>query len=84
MSRKCRSHILQKILLTVQDLSKAYYQISSIILLYEFIRLSVNMKVTITCETFGIKYKDCECFPEFMNIKDYIIQYQCLCNNKNY
>ena len=46
MSRKCRSHILQKILLTVQDLSKAYYQISSIILLY--IRLSVNMKVTIT------------------------------------
>ena len=48
MSRKCRSHILQKILLTVQDLSKAYYQISSIILLYEFIRLSVNMKVTIT------------------------------------
>ena len=48
MSRKCRSHILQRILLTVQDLSKAYYQISSIILLYEFIRLSVNMKVTIT------------------------------------
>ena len=48
MSRKCHSHILQKILLTVQDLSKAYYQISSIILLYEFIRLSVNMKVTIT------------------------------------
>ena len=48
MSRKCRSHIFQKILLTVQDLSKAYYQISSIILLYEFIRLSVNMKVTIT------------------------------------
>ena len=34
------------------------------------------------CETCGIKYKDCDCFLEYMNYKDGLIEYKCLCCNK--
>ena len=33
------------------------------------------------CETFGIKYKYCDCFLEYRNFKDDLIEYKCLCNN---
>ena len=36
------------------------------------------------CETCGIKYKYCDCFLEYMNFKDDLIEYKCLCCNKNY
>ena len=36
------------------------------------------------CETSGIKYKYCECFLEYTNFKDNLIEYKCLCCNKNY
>ena len=36
------------------------------------------------CETCGIKHKDCECFVEYTNFKDNLIEYKCLCCNKNY
>ena len=32
----------------------------------------------------GIKYKHCDCFPEYINFKDDLIEYKCLCCNKNY
>ena len=35
-------------------------------------------------ETCGIKYKDCGCCLEYTNIKDDLIEYTCLCCNKNY
>ena len=36
------------------------------------------------CETCGIKYKYCDCFVEYSNLKDDLIEYKCLCCNKNY
>ena len=36
------------------------------------------------CETCGIKYKYCNCFPEYANFKDDLIENKCLCCNKNY
>ena len=37
-----------------------------------------------TCETCGIKYKYCDCFLEYINFKDDLMVYKCLCCNKNY
>ena len=31
-----------------------------------------------------IKYKYCDCFLEYTNFKDDLIEYKCLCCNKNY
>ena len=36
------------------------------------------------CEICGIKYKYCDCFLENSNFKDDLIEYKCLCYNKNY
>ena len=36
------------------------------------------------CETCRIKYKYYNCFPECTNFKDELIEYKCLCCNKNY
>ena len=36
------------------------------------------------CETCGIKYKYCDCFLEYTNFKDDLIEYKCLCCKKNY
>ena len=35
-------------------------------------------------ETCGIKYKYCDCFLEYINFKDDLIEYKCLCCNNNY
>ena len=35
-------------------------------------------------KTFGIKYKDWDCFLEYTNIKGDLIEYKCLCCNNNY
>ena len=35
-------------------------------------------------ETCGIEYKCCNCFLEYTNFKDDLIEYICLCCNKNY
>ena len=37
-----------------------------------------------TCETFRIKYKNCDYFLEYINVKDDLLQYKRLCPNKNY
>ena len=36
------------------------------------------------CQTFGIKYKYCDCFLEYKNFKNDLIEYKCLCCNKKY
>ena len=36
------------------------------------------------CETCRIKYKYCDCFLEYINFKDDLTEYKCLCCNKNY
>ena len=36
-------------------------------------------------KTYGIKYKYCNCFHEYRNFRDDLIEYKCLCcSNKNY
>ena len=35
-------------------------------------------------ETCGSKCKYCNCFLEYKNVKDDLIEYKCLCCNKNY
>ena len=35
-------------------------------------------------ETCGIKYKNCDYFLEYTNFKDDLMEYKCLCYNKNY
>ena len=37
-----------------------------------------------SCETCGVKYKDCEQFLEQTSIKHDLREYKCLCCNKNY
>ena len=36
------------------------------------------------CWTCGITYKNCDCFLEHTYLKDNLIEYKCLCCNKNY
>ena len=36
------------------------------------------------CEACGTEYKYCGCFLEYANFKDDLIEYKCLCCNKNY
>ena len=36
------------------------------------------------CKTWRFKYKYCNCFREYTNFKDNLIEYKSLCCNKNY
>ena len=36
------------------------------------------------CENCGMKYKYCDCFLEYANFKDDLIEYKRLCCNKKY
>ena len=36
------------------------------------------------CEKMWIKYEQCYCFPEYTNFKDDLVEYKCLCCDKNY
>ena len=36
------------------------------------------------CDICRTKYKYCDCFLEYTNFKDDLIEYKCLCCNKNY
>ena len=76
---------LQKIYLTyyslliAQDLRQAHYQIVSIIFLKEFIAFKCKSGHNDQkCETCGIKYKHCDCFLEYTNFKDDLIEYRFL------
>ena len=70
-------------LLTAQGLWQADYQILSITFLKEFIKLNVNMDTMIkNMKLSQLKY--CNCFLEYMNFKDDLIEYNCSCYNNNY
>ena len=57
----------------------------SIILLKEFIELNVNSDTMIkNVKTCRMKYKYCDCFLEYINFKDDLIEYKYLSCNKNY
>ena len=36
------------------------------------------------CETCAVTYEVCDCFLQYTNFKDDLIEYKCLCCNKNY
>ena len=36
------------------------------------------------CETCGIQYKYSDCFLRYTNFEDDLVEYKCLCCNKNY
>ena len=72
------SYILQFI---ETSLLQARCQILSIVFLKEFIELNVIIK---KCEICRIKYKYCDCFLEYTNFTDYLVEFKCLCCNKNY
>ena len=36
------------------------------------------------CETCGIKYNYCNCLLEYTSFQDNLIEYKCLCCNKNF
>ena len=36
------------------------------------------------CHTCGIKYRYCDCFLEYTNFKDDLIEFKCLCCSKRY
>ena len=59
-------------------MNQAHSQILLIILLTKY-RYD-NKK----CEMSKIKYKDCECCFENINVKEDLIECKCLCCNKNY
>ena len=71
-------------LVTAQTLWQALYQILSIILPKEFVKLNINTDTLIKkYETCGIKYKVCNCVFEYINFKDDLIEYKCLFCNKD-
>ena len=64
---------------------QAHYQILSIILLKEFIKIKCKCRHIIKkCETCGITYEVWDCFLEYTNFTDYLTQYKCSCCNQNY
>ena len=65
-----------------QDLWQVLYQILLTIYLKDIrCKLGHDDK---KCETCGIKYKSCDCFLEYINFKENLIEFKCLCCNKNY
>ena len=71
--------------MTVQGLWEANYEILSIIFLNEFTKLNVNMDTIIKKrETCGTLCKVCYCFLEYISSNYGLIEYKCLCSNKNY
>ena len=72
-------------LLTAQDLWQAHHQILSIIFLKRCIKLNVNTSVMMTkCETCRIKFKYCDYFLEYIDLKDDLVDYKCLyCNTSS-
>ena len=48
-------------------------------------KLNLNTDMMIKkCKTCGIKYKYCECYLEYTNAIDGLIQHKCFCSDKNY
>ena len=72
-------------LLIAQGLCRSHYQILSITIMKEFIKLNVNMNTMIK----NVKLVELEIsievfFIEYLIFKDDLIEYKCLCSNNNY
>ena len=85
MEKKLQKIYLYYNLLILHDLWQAHYQILSLIFSKRINRIKCkfghnNKK----CETCQIKYKYCNCSIEYRNFKNTLIEYKCLCYNKNY
>ena len=61
-------------LLIAQDLLQTHNQILSIIFLKKFIELNVSSDTIIKNVKLGISYKYCNCFFEYTNFKDDLIE----------
>ena len=45
----------------------------------------INMDIIINnAKMCRFKYKNCECFLEYANVKDDVVVYKCFCCNRNY
>ena len=71
-------------LLIAQDLWHAHYQILPIIFRKEFIELNVNLDTMIKNMKQVALPKYYDCFVEYTNFKDNLIECKCLCCNRNY
>ena len=72
-------------LLIAQGLWRSHYQILSITIMKEFIKLNVNTNTMIK----NVKLVELEIsiqvfFIEYLIFKDDLIEYKCLCSNNNY
>ena len=70
-----------------QNLCQAHYQILSIIFLKEFIKLNVNsfnLIENVKHVEFNIRIATVFRFFEYMNFESDLIEFKCLCCNKNY
>ena len=68
-----------------QDLWKAHYQILSIIFLKEFIELNVNSDMVIkNVKHIELNVSIATVFLNIQTLKVDLIEYECLCCNKNY
>ena len=83
-----RKRSYKKYILHIQFIDSARFMASSLsnlVNLSEGIhRINVNMDMMIKNVKRGIKYKYCDCFVEYTNFKDDLIEYKCSCGNKNY
>ena len=70
-------------LLIAQDLWQVHHQILSIIFSEGIHRIKFGHDDK-KCETCAIEYKYCDCFLEYTNLKDDLIEYKCLCCKKSY
>ena len=70
-------------LLIAQDLWQVHHQLLSIIFSEGIHRIKFGHDDR-KCETCGIEYKYCDCFLEYTNLKDDLIEYKCLCCKKSY
>ena len=87
MEKLQKTYLTYYNLLIAQDLWQAHYQILSIIFLKEFMELNANMDMVIkklVIKTCGIKYKYCNCFLEYTEFRDDLIEYKCSCCKRNY
>ena len=71
-------------LLRARNMWQAHYQILSIIFVKEFIKLNEKYAHDDRkCETCWITFKKCDCFLDYTNRKDDLIEYKCLyCKNR--
>ena len=50
----------------------------------KLIRLNIRMNVIKKGEACGVKYKYCDCFLEYKNVKNELILFKCFYCNKSY